>query len=331
MSAMRAIQVADYGGPEQMAMAEVPVPEPAAGEVLVRMACAGINFIDIYMRKGVYRDSHTYRNAPPFTPGMEGAGTVAALGPGVDDVAEGDRVAYCLSLGSYAEFAVVPAWRLVKVPDGVDLEVAATLMLQGCTAHYLVNSLFQLQAGQTCLVHAGAGGVGQLLLQLARDRGARAIATVGSAEKAAIARDLGADPAILYRDVDFHDAVMQATAGRGVDVAYDSVGQATFPDSLRCLRRRGVCALYGGSSGAVTAVNPLHLAEAGSVFLTRPHLADYMADAEEIRGRGADLFAMAGDGRLRVTIDRRFPLAEADRAHQAMEERQSKGKLLLTI
>ena len=329
MTVMRAVQVAGYGGAECLVLGEVPVPEPGEGEVLVRLACAGINFIDVYMRKGVYRQSQTYRNAPPFTPGMEGAGTVAAVGPGVEGFSAGERVAYCLSLGSYAEYAVVPAWRLVKVPDGIDLPVATTLMLQGCTAHYLTHSLFPLAAGHTCLIHAGAGGVGQLLIQLAVMRGARVIATVGSAEKAAIARSLGADPAILYDEVDFAQAVHEATEGRGVDVAYDSVGEATFLKSLECLKRRGVCALFGGASGAVKSVNPLDLAEAGSVFLTRPHLADYLANAEEIRGRAGELFALAGDGRLEVTIDREFPLAEAARAHETIEGRKTKGKLLL--
>jgi NADPH:quinone reductase len=329
MSTMRAVQVAEYGDPERMAMVEVPIPEPGQGEVLVRIARAGINFIDVYLRKGVYRNSHTYANTPPFTLGMEGAGTVAALGPGVESVRVGERVAYCLSLGGYAEYAVVPAWRLVTVPETVDWGMAATLMLQGCTAHYLTHSLFPLGPGHTCLVHAGAGGVGQLLIQLARRRGARVIATVGNEEKAAIARSLGADLAILYNDVDFVEAVHEATEGHGVDVAYDSVGQATFSRSLKCLKRRGVCALFGGASGAVKSVNPLDLAEAGSVFLTRPHLADYLADADEIRGRAADLFDLAGDGRLKVTIDREFPLAEATRAHQAIEGRETRGKLLL--
>ena len=329
MSTMRAVQVADYGGPERMAVVEAPIPEPGQGEVLVRLARAGINFIDIYMRKGVYRNSHTYANAPPFTLGMEGAGTVAALGAGVDGVRVGERVAYCLNLGSYAEYAVVPAWRLVPVPDAVEWAVATTLMLQGCTAHYLTHSLFPLGPGHTCLVHAGAGGVGQLLIQLARRLGARVIATVGSEAKADIARALGADPAILYDEVDFAEAVQAATKGRGVDVAYDSVGEATFLRSLECLKRRGVCALFGGASGAVKSVNPLDLAEAGSVFLTRPHLADYLADAAEIRGRAADLFDLAGDGRLAVTIDREFPLADAAGAHRAIEGRESRGKLLL--
>ena len=326
---MRAIQVSAYGESKELTLADVPVPEPGDGEVLVRLAYAGVNFIDVYMRQGVYKNLKTYRNVPPFTLGMEGAGTVDAVGAGVDGLRTGDRVAYCLSLGSYAEFAVVPAWRLVRVPDGIDFPVATTLMLQGCTAHYLTRSLFPLEAGHTCLVHAGAGGVGQLVIQLARHRGARVLATVGTEEKAGIVRRLGADAAIVYTQVDFADAVLEATGGTGVDVVYDSVGQATFAGSLRCLRRRGTCALFGGSSGAVTSVDPLDLAEAGSVFLTRPHLASYTADADEIRGRAADLFAMVAEGRLRIAIHGELPLAEAARAHEAIEGRQTKGKLLL--
>jgi NADPH2:quinone reductase len=326
---MRAVRVRRYGGSEELVLDEAPVPEPGEGEVLVRLAYAGINFIDVYMRQGVYRHSHTYANTPPFTPGMEGAGWVERTGPGVDGPEPGTPVGYCLTLGSYAEYAVVPAWRLVTIPDGIDLGVGTALMLQGCTAHYLTHSLFHLESGQTCLVHAGAGGVGQLLIQIARIRGARVIATVGSEEKAEIARGMGAEVAILYREVDFDDAVLEATNGMGVDVVYDSVGQATFKRSLRALARRGTCALFGGSSGAVKSVNPLDLAEAGSVFLSRPHLADYTADATEIQRRADDLFGWVAAGRLKVAIDEELPLAEARAAHDAIEGRQTKGKLLL--
>jgi NADPH2:quinone reductase len=215
---MKAIEVGQYGGPEQLMVVERDVPEPGAGEALVEIRYAGVNFTDIYTRQGIYSRSHTYRNRPPYVPGMEAAGVVRSVGNGVEGVAPGDRVAYCLSLGAYAEYAPVPAWRLVRVPDSVDFAMAASLMLQGCTAHYLTHSLYPLQSGQVCLVHAGAGGVGQLLLQLARLLGARAIATVGSEEKAEIARTLGADPAILYRDTEFDAAVLAATDGRGVDV-----------------------------------------------------------------------------------------------------------------
>lgn len=328
---MRAIQITDYGDADRLALADAPVPGPGDGEVQVEIAYGGVNFIDVYMRQGVYKNIKTYPNALPFTLGMEGSGRVNALGSGVVDFAPGDRVAYCLSLGSYAEVAVVPAERLVAVPDDVPLNVAAALMLQGSTAHYLSHSLFPLQDGQTCLVHSGAGGVGRLLIQLARLRGARVMATVGTPEKADIAARLGADPAIQYRDVDFAEAVLAATDGDGVDVVYDSVGKATIEGSLSCLKRRGVLALFGGSSGSVKSVSPLALAEAGSVFLTRPHLADYIPDAETLRRRTADLFALHGAGRLDVAIDEEIPLVDAARAHRSIEGRRTTGKLLLAV
>lgn len=328
---MRAIQIESYGSADVLKPAEVPVPEPGPGEVLVRLARAGVNFIDVYMREGIYKRSDTYANRPPFTLGMEGAGTVERLGEGVAGPAVGRQVAYCLARGSYADFAVVPAWRLVEVPEGVEWDIATALMLQGSTAHYLSHSLFPLRSGQTCLVHAAAGGVGQLLVQLAKRRGARVLATVGSPEKAEVARKRGADVAILYREVDFREAVMAETEGKGVDVVYDSVGQATFAHSLRSLRRRGTCVLFGAASGVVEAVDPLEVAEAGSVFFTRPHLADYMTDAEEIRGRARDLFAAVAEGTLAVTIGRRYDLARAAEAHRALEGRASGGKIVLTV
>jgi NADPH2:quinone reductase len=327
---MRAIQVRRYGGPEELVGWELGTPDPGPGEALVRIQHAGVNFTDIYTRQGVYRHSTTYRNQPPFIPGMEAIGVVEALGDGVDNVATGDRVAYCLSLGAYAEFAVVPSWRLVTVPEGLDSTIAVSLMLQGCTAHYLTHSLFALEAGQICLVHAAAGGVGQLLLQLARLRGARAIATVGNEEKAAIARRLGADPAILYHEEKFDDAVLDATEGRGVDVVYDGVGRSTFSGSLRSLRPRGTLALFGGASGAVESVTPLDLAEAGSLYFTRPHMADYMATSEEIAWRAGDMFRFAVHGDIKVRIDRQFPLFQASEAHRVMERGGTRGKLLLS-
>jgi NADPH2:quinone reductase len=328
---MRAIQVRRYGGPEELVEWELGTPEPGPGEALVRISHAGVNFTDIYTRQGVYRHSRTYRNQPPFVPGMEAIGDVVSVGDGVDNVAPGDNVAYCLSLGAYAEYAVVPAWRLVHVPGGLDPTIAVSLMLQGCTAHYLTHSLFALESGQVCLVHAAAGGVGQLLLQLARLRGARAIATVGNEEKAAIAKALGADPVILYRQTKFDDAVLDATDGRGVDVVYDGVGRATFSGSLRSLRPRGTLALFGGASGAVESVIPLDLAEAGSLFFTRPHMADYMASSEEIAWRAGDMFRFAVQGDIKVRIDRQFPLFRAADAHRVMEEGGTRGKLLLCM
>ena len=325
---MRAILVDEYGESDRLAPAQVPVPEPGPGQVLVRQSLAGVNFIDVYVRRGIYRESETYPNAPPFTPGMEGGGVVENAGPGVDGLEPGDRVAYCLVLGAYAEFALVPAWRLVKVPDGIPMEWAVTLMLQGSTAHYLARSLFPLEGGMSCLVHAGAGGVGQLLTQIARISGARVITTVGSEEKAVLSRALGAE-AILYRNEDFPERVLEMTGGRGVDVVYDGVGQATFAGSLKAVKRRGTVALFGGASGKVASVDPLDLAEAGSVFLTRPHLWDYTFDAIEITRRAGDLFGWAGEGRLRCAVDRVFPLTDARSAHDHLEAGRSRGKLLL--
>ena len=328
---MRAIQVRRYGGPEELVEWELAVPEPGPGEALLRITHAGVNFTDIYTRQGVYRHSKTYRNQPPFVPGMEATGIVDSVGEGVENVSPGERVAYCLSLGAYAEYAVVPAWRLVSVPADLDPTIAVSLMLQGCTAHYLTHSLFALESGQVCLVHAAAGGVGQLLLQLARLRGARAIATVGSEEKAAIAAELGADPVIRYHEEKFDDAVLEATEGRGVDVVYDGVGRRTFSGSLRSLRARGTLALFGGASGAVESVAPLDLAEAGSVFFTRPHMADYMASAEEIAWRAGDMFRFAVHDDIKVRIDRQFPFYRASEAHRVMEQGGTRGKLLLCI
>jgi NADPH2:quinone reductase len=327
---MQAVQIADYGGREQLRVADVSVPEPDKGEALVQLAYAGVNFIDVYMREGHYRYSATYGTPLPFTLGMEGGGTVAAVGSQVQGIKPGDRVAYCLSRGSYAQYAVVPTWKLVRVPQAVPLDIATALMLQGCTAHYLSHSLFRLGPEHSCLVHAGAGGVGQLLIQLARLRGARVFATVGSEEKAAIVKRLGAEP-ILYRKVDFREAVMAATAGEGVNVVYDAVGKETIDRSLRSLKRRGTCVNYGGSSGLVESIRPLDLAEAGSVFFTRPHLAHYMGDSDEIATRATDLFEVFLARQIKVAIDRTLPLARAAEAHAIIEGRQTKGKLLLEV
>ena len=328
---MRAIAIASFGAPQVLAPAEVATPGPRVGEVRVKVEYAGVNYIDVDMRNGSYARSQTYQTPLPMVPGMEGSGVVEALGEGVSGLAVGQRVAWCISRGAYAEYAVVPAWKLVPVPDRVTLDVACALMLQGSTAHYLTHSARALESGDVCLVHAGAGGVGQLLIQLAKWRGATVIATVGSADKAAIARELGADHVVLYRDVDFQDAVREITGGRGVDVAYDSVGRDTVHRSIRSLRRRGLCIMFGASSGQVEAIEPLELAEAGSVFFTRPHLADYMRDAAEVRGRASDLFDALRDGRLKVRIDRVLPLEHAGEAHRAIEARETRGKLLLRI
>jgi NADPH2:quinone reductase len=328
---MKAIQVKEYGNSDMLQLAEVPEPEFGAGEVLVKIAYAGINFIDVYMRDGVFRKLETYPNSPPFTLGMEGSGIVEAIGPGVTEVSEGDTVGYCLEVGSYAEFAVVPVWKLVKIPAEIPLDIATALQLQGMTAHYLTHSLFPLTKGHTCLIHAGAGGMGQLAIQLAKIRGARVIVTVGSQEKAEIAMKRGADHAILYRDVDFAEAVLDITDGVGADVVYDSVGKETIKGSLKCLKSRGVLSNNGNASGAIGALDPLDLAEAGSVFFTRPHLASYIPTAEARAERSIDLYRFYLDGDLAVTIDRTLPLSQAGVAHKAIEERKSKGKFLLVV
>jgi NADPH2:quinone reductase len=328
---MKAIAVTEFGGPEKLALLDMPTPQPAAGEALVQLEYAGINFIDVYMRSGHYARSQTYKTPLPMVIGMEGIGKVMTLGDGVQGLSKNQRVAYCIVRGSYAESAVVPAWKLVKVPDDVPSPIAVTLMLQGLTAHYLSHSAFPLEKGNTCLVHAAAGGVGQLLVQCAKMRGATVIATAGSTEKAEIAKARGADHVILYREKDFREEVMRLTGGRGVDVVYDAIGKDTIARSIRSLRRRGVCINYGGASGLVQSIEPLELGEAGSVFFTRPHLADYIATAEELGGRAADLFAAWRTGKLVVTVDREYPLAEAGAAHRYLEAGKTKGKLLLRI
>lgn len=328
---MKSVVVHEYGGADRLELADMPVPVPQPDEALVRQSVAGLNFIDIYVRSGLYAKSHTYAQTLPTIIGMEGAGVVEAVGAGVADIRPGDRVAYCLDLGSYAEYAAVPAWKLVPVPDDIGLDAGAALMLQGSTAHYLTHSLFPLQAGQTCLLHAGAGGVGQLAIQLAKTRGATVIATVGTAEKADIATARGADHVVIYSSEDFAERVAEITGGEGVHVVYDSVGQATYERSLKCLRKRGTLVSFGAASGAIEAVSPLGLAEAGSVFFTRPHLADYIPDAAARRSRADDMFRLCREGKLKVTLDRRWPLAEAADAQRALEGRESRGKLLLEI
>ena len=325
---MRAVAVTEFGGPEKLGLMDMPVPKPAAGEALVKLEYAGINFIDIYMRSGHYARSQTYQTPLPMVIGMEGIGSVVSP---ANELSVNDRVAYCIVRGSYAEYAAVPAWKLVSVPEDVPSPVAVTLMLQGLTAHYLSHSAFPLEKGHACLVHAAAGGVGQLLVQCAKLRGATVIATAGSEEKAAIAKARGADHVILYRETDFREEVMRLTGGRGVDVVYDAIGKDTIARSIRSLRRRGVCINYGGASGLVQSIEPLELGEAGSVFFTRPHLADYIATAGELNARATDLFAAWRTGKLVVTVDREYPLAEAGAAHRYLEAGKTKGKLVLRV
>jgi NADPH2:quinone reductase len=321
---MKAIRVHECGDPESLHFDDVPVPTPKPGEALVHVAAAGVNFIDVQHRSGRYKPP-----ALPFTLGSEAAGTVTAVGSGVTEVGVGDRVAYAMVLGAYAEYAVVPAARLVKVPAEVDLQTAAAVMLQGLTAHYLTHSTFALATGHTALVHAAAGGAGQLITQVARLRGATVYGTVGSEAKAAIARRCGAQAAIDYRTQDFAAETKRLTSGRGVDVVYDSVGKDTFDKSLDCLRPRGMLALFGFSSGPVPPFDPALLGAKGSLFLTRPGLNQYIATRDELVGRAADLFSWFAAGKLAVTIDRVYPLAEAAAAHEALEARRTAGKLLL--
>ncbi|MCU4160510.1 quinone oxidoreductase [Acidiphilium sp. AL] len=329
---MKAVQIDAFGGPDALHLVDIPVPSPGCGEVLVRLDRAGVNYIDVYMRSGVYARSDTYKTSLPMTIGMEGAGTVEAVGEGTLDWKPGDRVAYCLSRGSYAEFSSVPAWKLVAVPDGISFDIAPALMLQGSTAHYLTHSVYRLEPGHICLIQAGAGGVGQILIQLAKRRGAKVITTVGSVEKAKIAAARGADHCILYREEDFRQRVMEITDGEGVHVVYDSVGQDTIHSSIRSVRRRGLCVLFGASSGVVPSIEPIELAEAGSVFFTRPHLADYLTTAEERRWRAADLFELFQQGgNLEVAIQDVLPLQRAADAHRLLEGRASRGKLILSI
>ncbi len=320
---MKAILVQQTGGPEQLRLSEVPQPAPGPGEALVKIAAAGVNFIDVYHRTGLYKVD------PPFIPGMEGAGVVEAVGPQVTEVAPGDRVAWAMSRGSYADFAVVPAWMLVKLPPALDFQAAAAVMLQGMTAHYLTHSTFALKPGDSCLVHAAAGGVGLLLVQMAKMRGARVFGTVSNDQKAELCRQAGADLAIVYTRQDFLAEVRRATDGRGVDVVYDSVGAATWEKSLDCLRPRGMMVSFGNASGPVPPFQPLLLSQKGSIFLTRPTLMHYCATREELLWRAGDVLSWVRAGSLKVRIERSYPLAEAAEAHRALESRATAGKLLL--
>ncbi len=320
---MKAIRVVSVGGPEVLRLEDVPVPEPPPGHVRVRVAAAGLNFIEVYQRTGLYP-------VPlPATPGGEGAGEVVALGDGVTGLRLGDRVASISLLGSYAEEALVRAEHAVRVPDGLDLKSAAAVLLQGMTAHYLACSTYPLSPGDACLVHAAAGGVGLLLVQVAKRRGARVFATVSTEEKARLARAAGADEVILYSRDDFREAVRAGTAGRGVQVVYDSVGRDTFERSLDSLAPRGMLVLYGQSSGVVPPFDPALLARKGSLFLTRPTLFQYVAERPELEARAGDVFAWLRDGSLKLRIDRELPLFAAADAHRALEARATTGKVLL--
>ena len=320
---MKAIQVKRVGSPEALEVAEIPKPAPGPGQALVKVEASGINFIDVYFRTGLYKADL------PFTPGMEAAGVVEAVGDGVTEVAAGDRVAYAMARGSYAECAVLPAWQLVKIPGSLDLKLAAACMLQGMTAHYLTHSTFPLKKGDTALIHAAAGATGLLLTQMAKMLGARVFGTVSTDAKAALARDAGVDEVILYTQQDFETEVKRLTDGRGVDVIYDSVGQTTFLKGLNCLRPRGMMALFGQSSGSVAPVDPGLLAAKGSLFLTRPTLGNYAAVRDELVWRAGDVLKWVGSGSLKIRIDKTYKLAEAPQAHRDLEGRKTSGKLLL--
>jgi len=320
---MKAIQVKQTGGPEAMELVDLPVPEPTANEAVVKLSASGVNFIDVYHREG------RYKVPLPFTPGQEGAGVVTAIGTDVKSVKVGDRVAWSHLLGAYAEYEAVQAHRLVPIPDGVTDQQAAAAMLQGMTAHYLVHDTYPLKRGETALVHAAAGGVGALLVQMAHNIGARVIATVSTEEKARIARDAGADQIILYTQSDFEAETKRLTDGKGVDVIYDSVGKTTFEKGLNVIRPRGMMALFGGSSGAAPPFDPIILTQKGSLFLTRPSLVNYIATREELLARSGSVFGMMASGKLKVRIGHTYPLAEAQRAHRELEGRMTTGKLLL--
>lgn len=308
-----------------MTLAEVPVPEPKAGEALVKLRASGVNFIDVYFREGRYPASL------PFINGMEGAGVIERVGADVRGFQPGDRVAWQGALGSYAEYTAVPAAKLVKVPEGMDLKLAAAVMLQGMTAHYLSRSTFALKAGDTALVHAAAGGVGLLLTQMASQIGARVIGTVSTEAKEKLAREAGAAEVIRYTEADFETETKRLTDGRGVDVVYDSVGRTTFEKSLNCLRPRGLLALFGGSSGAVPPFDLIGLSQRGSLFVTRPSLKDYTLTREELDWRAAEVLGAVRTGTLKVRVERGYPLADTAQAHRDLEGRKTSGKLLLEM
>jgi NADPH:quinone reductase len=320
---MKAIQVKRSGGPEVLELLDLPVPEPKENEAVVKLAASGVNFIDVYHREG------RYKVTLPFTPGQEGAGVVTAVGADVKSVKNGDRVAWTGLLGGYAEYAAVPADRLVAIPSGVSDQQAAAVMLQGMTAHYLCHDTYPLKGGETALIHAAAGGVGLLLVQMAHNIGARILATVSTDEKAKLAREAGADEIIFYTKSDFEAETRRLTNGQGVHVVYDSVGKTTFEKGLNVLCPRGMMVLFGGSSGAVPPFDPIVLTQKGSLFLTRPSLGNYIATREELLARSGDVFSMITSGKLKLRIEHTYPLSEAQRAHRELEGRKTTGKLLL--
>ncbi|HXP97403.1 MAG TPA: quinone oxidoreductase [Telmatospirillum sp.] len=328
---MRAIQIDRYGGPEVIVRRELPLPSPGPGEVLIRLAFSGINFMDIHTRQGKYAGSRTYPQTLPTTLGIEGAGTIEAIGSGVDEFEVGDRVAYCLSWGSYADYAIVAAWRVVLVPDKLPLELAAASMFHGLTAHYLAYDLGKFGPGVTCLVHSASGGIGQLLVQLGARLGATIYATTSTEAKAQVARQRGATAAFLYDGGRFADTVRDLTAGRGVDVVFDAVGKPTLRDSMRATRTKGLVVNFGSVGGNVKDLDPIELGEAGSLFLTRPRLADHLPDAETIRRRATDIFVAMLEGSVSIEIAGWYTFDDVERAHRDLENRHTVGKPLMKI
>lgn len=320
---MKAIQIQKIGGPEALTLADLPLPKPKPNEAVVKIAAIGVNFIDVYFREG------RYPAQLPFIDGQEASGTVAELGSEVKSLKPGDRVAYTGVMGSYAEYAAVPADRLVKIPEGVSDQQAVAAMLQGMTAHYLTHSTYPLKKGEVALIHAAAGGVGLLLVQMAKNLGARVIGTAGTEEKAGLAREAGADDVIIYTKQDFEAETKRITGGHGVHVIYDGVGKTTFDQDLNILRPRGYLVLFGGASGAVLPFDPIKLSQKGSLFLTRPSLMHYIASREELERRANDIFSMISAGKLKLRIGHSYKLQDVQQAHRDLEGRKTTGKVLL--
>jgi len=320
---MRAIQMTETGGPEVLVLRELPTPTPGPGQALIKIEASGVNFIDIYLREG------RYPTKLPSVPGQEAAGVITAVAPDVTGFKVGDRVAWCHILGAYAEYAVAPATMLIHIPDGVSTQQAAAAMLQGMTAHYLAHSTYAIQKGDAVLIHAGAGGVGLLLIQMAKRLGARVFTTVSTKEKAELARAAGADETILYTSEDFTAKVREFTGGKGVPVVYDSVGKTTFDGSLACLRPRGMVALFGGASGPVPPLDLMELSKRGSLYITRPSMKDYIQTREELEKRAGDVLGWVADGSLKLRLEHTYPLAEAAQAQRDLEGRKTTGKVLL--
>ena len=320
---MKAIRIHEYGNADVLKYEDTEKPEPKENEARVKLEAIGVNFIDIYHRTGLYP------NKLPFIPGMEGAGIVDKVNAGVSDAKKGDRVAYAMNIGSYAEYSIVPAWKLVKIPGEIDAKTACAAMLQGMTAHYLTHSTFKLNKNHTILLHAAAGGVGLLLTQMAKNLGARVIGTVGNEEKAKLAKENGVDKVIIYKKEDFEEKVKELMNGKGVDVVYDSVGKDTFLKSLNCLKRRGMLVSFGQSSGAIPEFNTRILSEKGSLYLTRPTLSDYASNKEEIAERTKDIFSWIKNKELKIRIHKEFKLSKAEKAHGELENRRSAGKILM--